>query len=144
MKKYIFPKRAKVVCKRTASGLGLFAAEDIKKGQFIIEYKGEKITEEEAADRGGQYLFELNSRFTLDGKSRKNLARYINHSCLPNAETEIKGHQVFVSAKKAIKKGEEITYDYGKEFWKEYIEPRQCKCLKCFHRLADHSPVGVR
>ncbi|MFA5934151.1 MAG: SET domain-containing protein [Candidatus Paceibacterota bacterium] len=120
----------KVLVKRSKSGLGLFAVEPIKKGQFIIEYVGEKVTTDEANRRGGLYLFELNSRWTMDGKSRKNVARYINHSCCANAESEIKGGKILISAIKNIKEGEEITYDYGKEFFEEYIKPKGCRCTK--------------
>ncbi len=130
MKKYNFPAPASVICKKAKSGLGLFAAQDIKKNTFIIEYTGNKITEEESTRRGGKYLFEINSKWAIDGKGRKNLARYINHSCVPNATAEIKGHQVAIYAKKNISKGEEIAYDYGKEFWDEYIGSK-CRCKKC-------------
>jgi uncharacterized protein len=119
--------------KRGINGLGLFTTKPIKKGTFIIEYVGEIITTDEANERGGQYLFEINSKWTIDGKSRKNTARYINHSCKPNCETDtkVKKKKVFVSALKNIKAGEELTYDYGREFWKDYIKPKGCRCIKC-------------
>jgi SET domain-containing protein len=131
MKVYKVPQSPRLIRKKSRTGLGLFAGEHIKKGAFIITYTGEKITADEADKRGGQYLFELNAKWTLDGKGRENTARYINHSCKPNAEAEVKGHQVFITAKRTILPGEEITYDYGKEFWKEYIKPKGCKCDKC-------------
>ncbi len=131
MKIYKVPKSPKLLRKKSRTGLGIFAGEDIRKKQFIILYTGKKITAKEADKRGGQYLFELNSRWTLDGKGRKNLARYINHSCRPNAEADVKGHQVFITALKNIKEGEEIIYDYGKEFFNEYIKPKGCRCIKC-------------
>jgi SET domain-containing protein len=131
MKTYKFPKSPKIIRKKSNTGLGIFANEDIKKGQFIIEYTGEKITTEEADRRGGQYLYEINSKWTIDGKGRDNLARYINHSCKPNAEADVKGHQVVITAIKNIPKGTEITYDYGLEFWNEFIKPKGCKCSDC-------------
>jgi SET domain-containing protein len=117
--------------KRGMNGLGLFTMLAIKKNAFIIEYTGELLTAKEADERGGQYLFELNSRWTLDGRTRKNLARYINHSCRPNCETDVKGKRVLITAKRAIKEGEELSYDYGKSFWNEWIKPKGCRCEKC-------------
>lgn len=112
-------------------GLGLFAMEEIKKGQQIIEYIGTIITAKQADDDKGKYLFELNSKFTIDGKARSNIARYINHSCRGNAESDVKKMRVFISATRTIKAGEEITYDYGKEYFDEFILPIGCKCGFC-------------
>ncbi|MBI3671776.1 SET domain-containing protein [Candidatus Azambacteria bacterium] len=117
--------------KRSRSGLGLFAEDDIKKGDFIIEYTGKIISHDEANEKGGKYLFEINSKRTIDGSGRENKARYINHSCRPNCEVEIKKDRVFVYAKKKIKAGEELSYDYGKEYFDEYIKPYGCRCDKC-------------
>src|SRR5262249_9021915 len=72
---------------RSRTGLGLFATAPIKKGAFIVEYKSRKLTNEQAyrlEARGNRYLYEINSRWTIDGTSRKNLGRYANHSCRPN------------------------------------------------------------
>src|SRR5262245_4623540 len=72
---------------RSRTGLGLFATAPIKKGAFIVEYKGSKLTNGQADKleaRGSRYLYEINSRWTIDGSSRKNLGRYANHSCRPN------------------------------------------------------------
>ena len=74
---------------RSRTGLGLFATAPIKKSAFIVEYKGRKLTTEQANKleaRGNRYLYEINSRWTIDGSSRKNPGRYVNHSCRPNAE----------------------------------------------------------
>ncbi|MCF7815902.1 MAG: SET domain-containing protein [Candidatus Pacebacteria bacterium] len=118
--------------KRATAGLGLFATTEFKKGDFIIEYTGERISDEEANRRGGRYLFILNKKNVIDGKGRENKARYINHSCKPNAEAEFDEDdmKIRILARRLIKSGEEITYDYGKEFWNEYIKPN-CRCLKC-------------
>lgn len=124
-------KHDHISLKRGSHGLGLFAKCDLKKGEFIIEYTGDKITHDEANKRGGQYLFELNSKWTIDGKGRGNIARYINHSCKPNCEVDIKKGQILISAKRAIKMGEELAYDYGKEFFDEHIKPKRCRCSKC-------------
>lgn len=125
-------KTAAVQVKRSSAGLGLFAQELITKGDLIIEYTGEKITVDEANRRGGQYLFEMTDAWSIDGKGRENTARYINHSCRPNAEAELDEEElrVFIRAKKKILPGEEITYDYGKDFFNTYIKPKGCRCVK--------------
>lgn len=129
----------KFIVKRGTHGLGLFTTDTFKKGELVIEYTGEKITVDEANIRGGQYLFELNDHFTVDGKDRINKARYINHSCTPNCYPEIDENEehIYIYAKRAIKPGEELTYDYGKEFWNVHIKPKNCRCAKCtMKRLA--------
>jgi uncharacterized protein len=119
--------------KRSSAGLGLFAAQEFKRGDFIIEYTGERISEEEANRRGGKYLFTVTPTLTIDGKGRKNTARYINHSCAPNAEAELDEEELTIRilARRRILPGEEITYDYGKEYWNEHIKPYGCRCPKC-------------
>jgi SET domain-containing protein len=117
--------------KRSSAGLGLYAGEEIKKGTCIIEYKGRVIKGEEEYTSSSKYLFEVHSRMTIDGRDRSNTARYINHSCRPNAEPETRKGRVFIMAKKNIKSGEEITYDYGKEYWDDHIKPLGCRCSKC-------------
>jgi len=120
---------------RSRTGLGLFATEEIKKGQFIVEYKGRRLRNEEAdrrADRGAKYLYELNSRWTVDGSSRRNVARYANHSCRPNAESDVtRAKKIIIRAIKRIHPGDEITYDYGKDYFDLIIKPLGCKCDKC-------------
>src|SRR6266851_1163188 len=124
---------------RSRTGLGLFATAPIEKRAFVAEYKGRKLTTE-AADkleaRGNRYLYEINSRWTIDGTNRRNLARYANHSCRPNAESHHAGHRVFLRALKAIKPGDEITYDYGRDYFRNVITPRGCKCVKCREKRA--------
>src|ERR1700736_1465447 len=79
---------------RSRAGLGLFARVPIRKGQFILRYSGRKISTETADDLGNRYLFEINSRWTIDGATRRNRARYINHSCRPNAEVYFVKHAI--------------------------------------------------
>ncbi|MCE9585251.1 SET domain-containing protein [Candidatus Nomurabacteria bacterium] len=121
-------KKAKVKIRKTKAGFGLFADQDFKKGDFVIEYVGKRLNREEADNVGGMYLFEIRDSLTIDGKDRKNIARYINHNCRPNCEVEIKKERIFIFTKKDIKKGEELGYDYGKDFFKEFIKPKGCKC----------------
>ncbi len=112
-------------------GLGLASKKAYKKGDEIIEYIGIKYKDKEVEENTTKYLFELENGYTIDGSPRWNIARYINHSCAPNAETEISSGRIFVNAIKAIAPGEEITYDYGKEYFNEFIKPMGCKCKKC-------------
>jgi uncharacterized protein len=130
--KYKHPKELAV--KRGINGLGLFAKVPIKKGDCIIEYVGEVITAAEANRRGGRYLFETSKNRHIDGTTRKNIARYANHSCRPNCEVDIKGGRVFILAKRSIEPQEELCYDYGKEYWTDYIKPKGCRCPKCVEK----------
>ncbi len=114
---------------RSAAGLGLFAERDIPKGEEIIEYVGERI---KADLRDNKYIFNVNKRVDIDGSPRWNTARYINHSCRPNAEAVNRAGRIFIEAIKNIKAGDEITYHYGKEYFtSDYIQKHGCKCPKC-------------
>ena len=119
--------------KRGSTGLGLFANKHYKRGDLITEYTGEIISEDEANRRGGKYLFRLNKERTIDGKGRENLSRYINHSCLPNAYPELNEQEtrIHIYAKKKISPGDEITYNYGKDYFERLIKPLGCKCERC-------------
>lgn len=120
------------VVRRGVSGLGLFAKKDIPKKSFIIEYVGIKRPNKEVEYNTTKYLFEVNGSFTIDGSPRWNTARYINHSCKKyNAESEIIKSRVYIRAVKNIKAGEEITYDYGREYFNEFLKPGGCKCETC-------------
>jgi SET domain-containing protein len=117
---------------RSATGLGLFATDVIEKGKFISEYVGPKITNEEVQRRrNARYLFEVNSRWTIDGSPRWNTARYINHSCLPNAKAVVSRGRIRIMATRRIKPGDEITFSYGKDYFDTFIKPWSCKCLAC-------------
>jgi len=119
---------------RSRSGLGLFATAPIEKGAFIVEYSGRRISNAEAErleKRGSRYMYEINSRWTVDGSSRRNIARYANHSCRPNAESDVVKGKVILRAIKKIRPEEEITYDYGEEYFEIFLKPVGCKCVKC-------------
>jgi SET domain-containing protein len=124
---------------RSLTGLGLFATRPIKKNLRVAEYKGQilgiKAAEEEER-KGNRYLYEINSRWTIDGKSRGNIARYFNHSCNPNTESYTVGHRVFVRTLRNIKPDEELTYDYGIDYLKNVIGKSNCKCARCRRRRA--------
>ena len=111
---------------RSLTGLGLFATEPIKKKTLIVEYKGPRLTNdvsEKLEARGSRYLYEVNSRWTIDGSGRNNLGRYSNHSCRPNSESHQLHGKVFIRALRAIKEGEEITWNYGRDYFVNVITP---------------------
>lgn len=119
---------------KSVTGFGIFAIEDIPTGRFVIEYWG-KVVKNEIADKvGGRYLFDLGNGKTILGSTRKNIARYVNHACRPNAESRTVKDQVHIYSKKRIKAGEEITYDYGKEYFNIVIKPIGCLCTTCIKR----------
>ena len=135
-------------------GIGLFAKKDISKKTKIIEYVGAKVTKKEGdrrADKqisraiknknnGMVYVFELNSRFDIDGSYKYNTARYINHSCDPNCEVSIINNRLWISAIKKIKRYQELTYNYGYEYDTDYKE-HKCRCgsLKCIGYILKRS-----
>ena len=126
------PRKVPYEVKRTRVGLGLFATKGIPKGRRIIEYFGPFIPNEEVAKSSRKYFFGVNKKWSIDGSPRTNIARYINHSCTPNAEALVsKRRRVWIWSSKDIKAGEQITYDYGKEYFEGIIEPIGCKCEKC-------------
>ena len=117
---------------------GLYANRDIKKGTKIIEYKGKIISVKQSVtdpkfDNGRAiYLFNLNKRYDLDGDFKFNTARLINHSCDPNCEVFGSGLKVFVYAMKNIKKGDELSYDYGFSYDSDYKQfPCKCRSKNC-------------
>lgn len=128
-KKPVCPEGLQV--KRSSAGLGLFAARPIKKGERLIEYFGREISKEEEYSSKSKYLFEVNSKKTIDGTTRENFARYINHSHKPNCEPNIVKGRVWIDAIKNIKVGEELNYDYGEEYVNEHIKPFGCRCVPC-------------
>ncbi len=135
--------------RRTSSihGNGVFATKKIKKGEAIIEYKGKLITHAEAdalhhgdIDTGHTFLFTLNEHWIINANKKGNAARWINHSCTPNAIAFVHEHKsgdprkdkVIIEALRKIEAGEEITYDYGFEFdvpyTKELLSIWGCRC----------------
>ena len=112
---------------------GLVAAKNIKKGTRIIEYKGKLISKKESEENPKFdnskriYIFEINNKYDLDGDFDFNHARLINHSCNPNCEVVGKGLKLWIVSIKNIKKGEELSYDYGFCFDKNF-KNYPCKC----------------
>ena len=126
------------VKKSNIDNKGLYASKDIKAKTIIIYYKGKIITKKET-DRNPKYdnnkaiyLFNLNSRYDLDGDFKNNTARLINHSCNPNCEVAGKGLKLWIFALRDIKKDEELSYDYGFGFDEDYKQfPCKCGSKKC-------------
>jgi len=125
---------------KPGTGLGLYARCEIKKGDFILEYIGERIPTKVADTMTtARYLFEIDGKWTINGEGEENTARYINHACLPNVEAEIeKGgdgeKHINLYALRDIFPGEELTIDYGEEYYDEFIKPVGCKCGAARHR----------
>ena len=124
---------------RARTGLGLFATRPIKRGDYIATYRGRIISSEEAdrrEARGARYMFELTKKWTIDGSPRWNVARYINHSCKPNARPVGRNGGIVIVADRRIEPEEEITYDYGKEYLKYFLESGGCHCAACRKKRA--------
>ena len=128
------PRRKPYRVGRSATGLGLFATETIEEHAEIVEYLGRRIPTRLAQEidrrRGNKYLFEINSRWTIDGSVRSNIARYVNHACRPNAEAVLKGGRMIYRALERILPGAEITIDYGEEHMQLYFR-NGCQCAAC-------------
>ncbi|TWG90416.1 hypothetical protein L599_003200000160 [Luteimonas sp. J16] len=122
-------KQTKIEARKSPiHGNGVFAIAPIRKGERIVQYKGKLRTHEEVDEEYGDededghtFLFTLNDEYVIDANIRGNVARWINHSCEPNCESEIeedpKGRsekdKVFIVALRDIRPGEELTYNYG-------------------------------
>jgi len=116
--------------KKSATGKGLFAVDPIPKGSCIIEYIGKPVPEKDQ-EKGGRYFFWTGRKTMIDGNIPENKARYINHSCRPNCEAEGPNGHIYILSIRNIKAGEELTYDYGDEYFETYLKPKGCKCVKC-------------
>ena len=118
---------------------GLFATQEIKKGTRIIQYwvKDFQSRRCQESAAGNAYIFELNERYDIDGKSLSNIARYINHSCDPNCEIDTTTQTIWVVAIRHIKAGEELGYNYGYDI-KNYSEyPCHCGAHNCCGYILD-------
>jgi len=107
----------------TIQGTGVFAVRRIRPGQKIIEYAGERISNEEAdgrydddnMERHHTFLFTLDKKTVVDGNRMGNDSRFINHSCDPNCEAVIEDGEIWIYALTNIQPGVELAYDYQYE-----------------------------
>jgi len=147
--------------KSSLHGSGLFAKNNIKKGEKVIQYIGDIITKREGDKRadkqikkaqknkknGMVYVFELNKKYDIDGGVARNYARFINHSCDPNCEVEISNNSIWISSIKNINKDSELSYNYGYSYDTDYVD-HVCKCgsKKCVGYILDdtHWPKLIK
>jgi uncharacterized protein len=102
-------------------GKGVFARVPIPEGTRIIEYRGEKITNDEADARYPDdptrqhhtFLFSIDDEVVIDAAFKGNMARWINHSCDPNCDAVIEGERIWIESIRDIAAGEELRYDYN-------------------------------
>lgn len=134
-------KNKKYAIKRCTTGLGMFAQLDIPPQTRILEYTGLRITNAEAEQTDNRYIIYLNEKHALDGKIRTNAARYFNHSCQPNAAAYTTGKRVWIWSTQTIQAGEEMTLDYGQEYFDAYIQPIGCRCQAC-HQKEDRKQLN--
>jgi SET domain-containing protein len=115
------PKRRIAVRRSGVHGKGVFAARALRKGEVVIEYKGEIIDWPEAlrrhphdpTDPNHTFYFHIDETRVIDAKVGGNAARWINHACTPNCEADEVDGRIFIKALRAIKPGKELFYDYG-------------------------------
>lgn len=125
------------------SGCGLFATRPFRKGQVICEYTGKVIKAD--ADTNNKYLFELSTKWTLDGSPKSNIGRWANHACggAGNASADVSQRlRVWLYARRRILPGEEIFYDYGKEYSEWYL--CRCRCIGCRPRQRNRLVASKR
>ena len=115
--------------------MGGFARAKIRKGTRLIEYVGRRMSKQESlaeCEAGNTFVFTLNDREDLDGSVSWNWARFLNHSCAPNAEAEQdEEDRVFIVAARTIRPGEEITFNYGYDFSEYQDNPCACGAAAC-------------
>src|SRR5690349_19899733 len=106
--------------KSKIQGWGVYALQTIPKNKRIIDYAGEKISNQESLKRERRYIrtghiwcFKLTNRTVVDAAVGGNVARFINHSCRPNCYIDIKEGTIWIRAARNIKRGEELTYNYN-------------------------------
>ncbi len=115
-------------------GTGGFARMDIPGGTPVIEYVGRLISKRESVERcreGNEYIFRLDEETDVDGNVAWNPARFLNHSCAPNCEAELRNGRIWIVALCDIRAGEEITFDYGYDLEDYRKHPCCCRAPEC-------------
>src|ERR1051325_4535470 len=134
-------RRRFAVRRSTIHGRGVFALTTIPKGIRLIEYTGERISHEEADERYAEehansphtMLFEVSDRVVIDASRKGNSARWINHSCSPNCEIEQEDDRIFIETRRAIRPGQELTYDYNLQLGEPHTAAAK-RAHRCFCR----------
>ena len=132
--KYLVFKKSKI------HNVGAYAVRDIRKGTRIIEYIGQPITKKKAAAElqdGNGFVFTINKFFDIDGSVRWNPARYINHGCDANAESDVIEDRVWILARRSIRKGEEVLYNYNYDLVDAFDNPCRCGAENCVGYIVD-------
>lgn len=120
--------------KSSIHNYGAYAAKNIRKGTRIIEYVGRPLTKkkaQQALQDGNAYVFTINKHFDIDGDVPWNLARFINHGCDVNAESDVEDDRVWIIATCNIKKGEEVLYNYNYDLVDAFDNPCNCGAKNC-------------
>ena len=107
--------------KSRIQGRGAFATRPIRAGTRLIEYTGERITQDEANRRYDDdamarhhtFLFAVDDDLVIDGAVGGNESVYINHSCAPKCRAVNEKQRIFIEALTAIAPGDELAYDYA-------------------------------
>ncbi len=153
-KKQVSDPQPFAVRRSTIQGRGCFASRDIRKGERIAEYQGERISwkeadtryDDDAKRRHHTFLFAVTTRTVIDGAVNGNDARFINHSCDPNCEAIDDGGRIFIEAMRPIAAGEELFYDYAYARDKSTTEEDEqlylCRCgtAKCRGTILEAPP----
>jgi len=136
--RWIYPRQSSI------HGRGVYAKCIIPRDTRVVEYTGERITKAEARRReeqrlerqrrGGDdcvYIFDLNKKYDLDGRSTRNIARLINHACTPNCRAETMRGRIWIIARREIAADEELTFDYGFPYKEWRLHPCRCGTARC-------------
>ena len=123
----------------TIHGLGVFALRRIRKGTRVIEYVGERVSHAEADRRYSRVhensphtmLFSVDGGLVIDATRRGSAARWINHCCQPNCEIEEQDSRIFIEARRDIRLGEELTYDYNLQIGEPHTKTEK-RAHACF------------
>lgn len=133
------PRRPGIEVRKSGiEGRGVYATREFKRGDRIVEYRGQRIGNDEADRRykgrkgGRTYLFTIDDDTLIDAEVNGNDARFINHSCAPNCRSNMDGRRVYIEATRRIQPGEELAYDYrlilDGEIEQDDLETYRCLC----------------